>query len=282
MPRLAAGIKFVLLACVSTLLAGCSIFSLGSHLSSSLLEQRDPVLVREGAPAYLLMLDAMISADPDDVGLRTAAAKLYSLYGTALVADAPRSRLLTAQGRYYGESALCLENKKYCGLTHLPTETLEQCLPKIKLAEVPVFYAAAVSWLASIQANSDDWAALADLPKVESLLARLVVLDEQYEHGSLHAYLGILKTLRPAALGGDPEAGQRHFLRAVELSEGRDLGFKVAYAAGYARAVYDRPLHDQLLQDVLAADPVAPGLTLLNVLAQQQARQLMDSADDFF
>jgi hypothetical protein len=224
----------------------------------------------------------MISADPDDVELRTTAAKLYSFYGSAFVEEPARVRLLAERARQYGESALCLADKKYCGMMSLSAENLDLRLQEIRRDELPMFYAAAVSWLFSIKANSDDWSALADLPKIESLLERLLVIDEGYDLGGLHAYLGILKTLRPAALGGDPEAGKTHFQRAVVLSDGRNLGFKVDFAAGYARAVYDRPLHDALLQEVLEADPVVPGLTLLNVLAQQNARKLLSSADDYF
>lgn len=54
------------------------------------------------------------------------------------------------------------------------------------------------------------------------------------------------------------------------------------YARYYARTLYDRELHDQLLTKVLAADPVAPKLTLMNTLAQRDARELLDSADDHF
>jgi hypothetical protein len=41
-------------------------------------------------------------------------------------------------------------------------------------------------------------------------------------------------------------------------------------------------LHDQLLREVLEADPEQPGLTLFNTLAQDEARELLDSADDYF
>ena len=54
------------------------------------------------------------------------------------------------------------------------------------------------------------------------------------------------------------------------------------YAHTYARLMFDRPLHDRLLKEVMAADPAVPGYTLNNVLAQQQARQLLNSADDYF
>jgi hypothetical protein len=46
--------------------------------------------------------------------------------------------------------------------------------------------------------------------------------------------------------------------------------------------VFDRDLHDNLLKTVLAAPTEAPGLTLINTLAQQQAQQLLDSANDYF
>jgi hypothetical protein len=37
-----------------------------------------------------------------------------------------------------------------------------------------------------------------------------------------------------------------------------------------------------LLQDIIAADPHAPDLTLSNIMAQQQAKELLQSADDYF
>ena len=56
----------------------------------------------------------------------------------------------------------------------------------------------------------------------------------------------------------------------------------VDFARYYARTLYDRELHDQVLTEVLAADPVQPGYTLFNTLAQDEAQALLDSADDYF
>jgi len=36
-------------------------------------------------------------------------------------------------------------------------------------------------------------------------MERVVELDETYEHGSAHLYLGVMTTLLPPALGGKPE-----------------------------------------------------------------------------
>jgi hypothetical protein len=57
---------------------------------------------------------------------------------------------------------------------------------------------------------------------------------------------------------------------------------KVLYARQYARAKFDRELHDRLLQEVLKTKPNIPGYTLINTLAQKQARELLDNADDYF
>jgi len=57
---------------------------------------------------------------------------------------------------------------------------------------------------------------------------------------------------------------------------------KVIYARQYARLMYNRELHDRLLQEVLMADIDVPGYTLSNTLAQQQARELLASAEEYF
>lgn len=264
------------------LLPGCGVSRIGPALTSSLLDQPDPQLVADGAPSYLLVTDALIAADPDDAERLSQGALLYSFYGATFVADETRSRTLAARARGYAERALCEENELWCGLTRVPLDQFERRLGAIDADELPLLYSASVSWLYDIKSNSGDWAALADLPKVELLLSRLLAIDETYEHGSLHFYLGLLKTLRPQSLGGDPDGGRDHLLRAIEISAGRDLGFRVELAASYARLIYDRELHDKTLQEVLAADVEAPGLTLSNVLAKRRAAALLQSANDYF
>jgi hypothetical protein len=83
-------------------------------------------------------------------------------------------------------------------------------------------------------------------------------------------------------MGGKPELGREHFEKAVRLSGGDNLTAKVVYARQYARLVFNRELHDRLLNEVIMADPVAPDLTLMNMLAQQQAKQLLAEANDYF
>ncbi len=57
------------------------------------------------------------------------------------------------------------------------------------------------------------------------------------------------------------------------MSDGRNLMAKVLLAEDYARLVFDADLHDRLCREVIDADPVVPGLTLANTLAQEKARE---------
>lgn len=251
-------------------------------LSGAILNQDDPETVRDGAPAYLLLIDTLVEGNPDSVDMLRAAANLYAAYGSVFVEDEERAKRLTARAYRYGQRALCIQYDASCGWGELDFDGYRAALEELGDNDVPALYAYTVSWLAYTRAHSDDWVVLAELPKVEWTLERLYALDEAYEDGSIHVYLGVLNTLRPPALGGQPDVAREHFERAIELSEGKDLNAKVEYARGYARLVYDRELHDQLLNEVVEADPVAPGLTLFNTLAQREAVGLLDSADEYF
>src|SRR5690606_3072536 len=132
-----------------------------------------------------------------------------------------------------------------------------------------------------IQTNASDWASIADIPKVQSLVERVVALDPGYQQGEPYMYLGVLATLRPASLGGKPEEGKAMFEKALAMSGGRNQMVRVLYAERYARLVFDQALHDRLLGEAIAADPHAPGLTLVNVLAQRRAKALLASGKEY-
>jgi len=265
--------------CVPLLFAGCASLAtqrLAGNLSNAMLNQSDPETVRAGAPAYLLLLDSLIEDSPDDVQLLMAGARLYGAYGGGLVKDPQRAARLTARSRALARRALCADSTDLCQVLEQPFDDFKAAIGQAGEAHLPTIYTLATSWAGWIQAHSDDWNAVADLPRVDALLQRVIELQPDYDRGRAQLYLAVMRSQLPPALGGKPEQGKLHFELAIRYSEGRDLMAKVEYARRYARLVFDQPLHDRLLQEVLDASPDAPGLTLSNVLAQQQARQLLN------
>jgi hypothetical protein len=278
---LAAGLAVVGVAgCAS--LAQSAAGDFANNLSQAILNQDDPELVREGLPAYLLALDALAAKPDASPTVLGAAAQLYAAYAVVFVNDAARAAGLATRARNYGVRALCAADRDACGIDDLDFAAFEELVARLAPADADALLSYAVGALAYVRTHADDFEALADLPRIETALTRLLVIGGPKDAARVNTYLGVLTTLRPPALGGQPERGKAYFEKALELTQGRDLSVLVEYAQGYARLVYDRPLYDRLLNEALKADPRQPGYTLFNTLAQRQATELLASADDYF
>ena len=251
-------------------------------LTTAVLDHNDPETVRQGAPAYLLMVDALIAGDPDNTGLLIAGSQLYSSYTSAFVSETERAARLAERGRSYGWRALCRAEKLTCDSWSLPFEKFQSIINRVEEKDVPALFAAGAAWATWVQVNRADWIAVADKARVEAMMKRVTELDESYRDGAAYTYLGVLNSIIPAALGGKPEQGREDFERAIELADGRDLMTKVLLAKEYARMVFDRELHDRLLTEVIEADPNVPNLVLLNSMAQAEAKLLLAESDEYF
>ncbi len=250
-------------------------------LSAAILNQDDPVVIEQGLPAYLLIADGFIAQEPDSAGLLAGGAQLFALYGSRFEPDAEHAIVLTAKARRYGARALCLDHEPACAWDGLNYDDFVAELAQLRMRHAESLYAYAVSWLSHLEATGDI-TAIAELPWIQAAMERLLVLDETYDNGGVHTYLGILNSLRPPALGGLPDVAKSHFERSIELSGGLDLSAKVEYARRYARMVFDQELHDRLLQEVLVAPVTVPGRTLFNVLAKREAEVLLETSTEYF
>jgi tetratricopeptide (TPR) repeat protein len=264
--------------------AGCGgvITRTSEGLTRGILSHDDPQTVKAGMPAFLLVMDGLIEADPEDADRLAGGATLYTAYAATFVDDAARRKRLAARALGYAERSACAEAEALCGLR---TASFEQATATVAAfgeepADAKPLFTLAQSWLGWIKANSDDLAAIAELPRAQAALERVLALDP--DNADAHLYMGILFTALPEALGGKPEEGRKRFERAIELGQGADLAAKVQFAESYARLVFDRELHDRLLNEVVAAPAEAPGRTLQNVLAKERAQALLASATEYF
>lgn len=276
------------LCCLVLVGSGCASLlgsagaGVGRSLAAGVVNADDPALVASGLPAYLLLVDGLIEGDPDDADLLLSGARLYAAYAGSFVAEPERRTRLALKADTYARRAACARDRALCAALEGPFERFEQAVAAAGARQIELLHALAVTRAGLLQADPSDYARLADLPRVELLLARVHALDPAYDGASASMYLGVLNCLRPPSLGGRPEEGMRHFAEALARSGGRNQMARVLDAEYCARLVFDRARHDALLEAVIAADPVAPGLTLANTLARARARALLESGKDYF
>ncbi|MGD8471657.1 MAG: TRAP transporter TatT component family protein [Desulfobacteraceae bacterium] len=253
------------------------------EVSNSANKQSDLRVIREGMPAYLMLIDGMVEAVPDNARLLITAAQAYASFASAFVEDADTeyARTLYEKAKKYALQALELRGLKNPVLK--PFDAFEEALNRLGKDDVPYMFWTATCWGSWIRLNLGSMAAVAELPRVEALMKRVLVLDEQFYFGGPHLFMGIWFASRPKMAGGDLTRARHHFQKALKFSQGKFLMTQVYYADHYARKTFDKELFVSTLKNVVnaKADQI-PQLTLLNTVAQKKAKELLAEADDYF
>jgi hypothetical protein len=253
-------------------------------MTLSLESQTDLELLRDGAPAVLLMLDALITADPANKQFLMAGARAYASYAVIVFehGEEVRAARLSGKAKEYGVALL----NTFPELKDTYPESLidfRRGLAAFRKKDVAYLYwggQALATWIAYQNGSP---AAMIDLPKVEEIMSRVVELDETFYYGSAHIFLGSYFGARPKMFGGSPEKSKLHFERALEIGKRRFLLAQVLYAETYARILFDRDLFENLLREVVDY-PLdgAPELSSGNQLAKMMARKRLARIDEFF
>jgi hypothetical protein len=286
-PRYGRLAKAALLLALLVELNGCSMIigsateDFADNLKQTVLNHTDPDTVANALPTYLLMMETSATGDTENESLLFATANMYGAYIGLLPDDLIRKQRLSRKSLDFALQGSCLHNQSWCDLQKKSFDDLQALIAESDIDDIDRLYTVAASWAAWIQANKSDWNAIAQLAQVKLIIQRVLELDETYKQGSAHVYLAVMESLIPATLGGNPKLAQQHFQRAMQLAP-ENLMIDVLYAKHYARMAFERDLHDNLLNKVLEASVAAPDLTLINTLAQQQAQQLLNSANDYF
>ena len=278
----------LLIGVAALFLSGCATLmssaasGLTDSISTSILNQDDPETAKAALPTFMVLIDGFINDNPDDPDILASGATLYASYGAIFAEDEARASRLTTRARGYALKAMCNSYEPACGWPDANYDEFVATLDGIGEKRAELLYTYGFASLAYLRAHSSDWNSLAELPQIEALFHHYLNISGDTVNGAVYTYMGILLTLRPPALGGEPERAREYFEKAIVMTDGKDLGAKVEFARGYAKLLYERELHDRLLTEVMEADPYQDGYTLSNVLAQEQAAVLLEEADDYF
>ncbi|HUL00349.1 MAG TPA: TRAP transporter TatT component family protein, partial [Nitrospirota bacterium] len=213
-------------------------------------KQSDLNIIREGTPAYLMLLDGLIEAYPMNKDLLLAGSQAYSSYASSFFSDDEhdKTEALYRKAKLYGFRALS-DRADFGKVAGGELDGFTALLNRFNEQDVPGLFWTANAWAGWISAKQGDVEAMADLPMLEATMKRILELDETFYYGGPHLLMGAYLAAKPAILGGDLTKSKRHFDRAFALGSGRILMSRVLFAQYYARGVGNRDLFTATLQE---------------------------------
>ena len=261
----------------------------------------DPQLVGDAFPFTIKMYETLLSANPEHQGLLRTTGSLFIMYANAFVqgpaeqlprervaergAAMERARLLYLRGfdllyrglelKYPGfQSAFAAANQP---------DARPAILARLNRSDVPSLYWAAVGGISAFAVNPLDLTLSVRVPEFLALAERAYELEPDFNSGALDEFLLLFFALVPENMGGDRARAQAHFERALEKSGGLLARPYVSHARAISIPAQDYDTFKLHLEAALAIDPDAsPSNRLVNIIAQRQARHLLNSAAFYF
>jgi hypothetical protein len=245
---------------------------------------RDYETIRQAIPGNLILLRGLCQSEPGNLELRQVTAQMYFSYANGFVEDQDpkRAGLLYGEGLRLGREGLMRRSwfRRAEAAVPLPDSV---ALRKMDREDVPLLFWTLANWSGWISRNMTDPEAVAQLPRLEAYLQRVLELSPGYFLGMPHVLMGSIQTFRPRMLGGNPDEGKKHFDEAFRISGRKMLFFQVVYAQYYCRQTMDADGFDRTLKEVLdAPEDLLPEYQLFNEVAREKARHLQEIRDELF
>lgn len=296
----------ILWVTMATLGLGCNMARFTANQSAGMFKlagksldaESDLVLAREAAPGLIKTIDGMVVVSPENRTLLELSAQAYCSYSFGFLEDdlegieesdarfeplRKRTTNLYQRCENYAARLLRLSDEAFPDALHKDVETLRAAVAKLDEDDVPGLFWAGLALASQINLNRDDLTLVAELPKVEVLMKRVVALQPGFYNGGAHLTLGLLYAAQGKAMGGKPEEGKQHLDEAIKLTGGKFLLNKVMLAHIYAVTVQDKALYQHTLEEVLRTPAdVMPEQRLANEIAHKKAQRYLKKMDDLF
>jgi hypothetical protein len=305
-------LRHVFVAAVASFTAsGCSLQKMAIRQMTPMLpqgivafeEESDYEFARDALAGQLKFLETLYRNDPTNSRLCVLLAQGYSSYAFLFLEeeaqsleleDPDRSEQAAARARTFyrraRDYALAeLQRRKgwqeamAAGVGDEGLAALRTHLQAYGAKDVPLLFWAAYAWGSFVNLARDDIEAIADQPRADALMERVLDLDPGFYNAGPHLYFALAHAAKPETLGGRPEQSLKHFEEAVRLTDGKFLLADVFWARAYAVQVQNRKLYLAKLQGVLdAPGDLYPRQAMANVLAKRKAARYLKIVDEYF
>jgi predicted anti-sigma-YlaC factor YlaD len=294
--------QWVACLCLLAVVSGCSVKKMAirqvgnafAGTGTSFASDNDPDLIREALPFSLKLMESLLAEVPDHEPLLLATSSAYAQYAYAfLQMDADRledddfeqaqvlrkrAANLFVRARDYGLQGLEVEHPNFRDL--LQTDPVEAVL-KFSSESVPLMYWTAAAWAGAVNLSKENSHLISEIPQLEALMDRALVLDPSWEQGTIHSFMITYAMARQGGVEDPVIEAEKHFQKAIDYSRGQQAAPYVSYAEAVAVQEQDMKLFESLLNTALSIDPDEYlQYRLVNILMQKRARWLLDRKED--
>jgi hypothetical protein len=257
-------------------------------------------LAEQAIMGSLKQIEGLLEVSPDNPDLLLLASRSFATFAFGFIEERigiasrrydfqEKERLVSQAVDFYSRSrayALRLTDRYREGFSEVIDQDLDRLSEEMRhfgKKHVPALFWAAFSWGNIVNLRQDVPARLAELPKIDMIMQRVLKLDEKYYFGGPHLFYGVYYGGRPEMLGGEPEKAKYHFDRAIEVSRGKFLLTKFLLAKYYAVRIQDKSFYEQTLEEIISAPiDLLPEQGLANQLAKRNAARWIGFTDDIF
>lgn len=275
----------IISGCVTPGLIADNMIGTMQDMADTFFSEESPDHAFAAGPPLLKQLDGFIKSSPENRELLKFGAEMNCGFALTFLDEANPEWAwhLYSKGREYALRGLALSRRKLVEALRRKMEAeVRLRLAEVSADELPFLFWTGLCWAGMVN-SSKDVTLVAELPIIESIIARSIEIDEKYYFGAGHLFFGMLYAGRTEMLGGDLEKGRKSFERALEVTGGRFLLTKVMFAKTYAVNAQDSGLFVELLSEVIRHSSMSPPeMRLANAVARQQAKRLLDRIGDYF
>jgi hypothetical protein len=286
--------------------AGCSIRTMAIRETGAMMKdgvtavssEEDIELARIGMPGNLKTAEIMLTGDPENPDILYMLAQGYASYAFMMLedeidlADAAGDSARVSELKVRA-SALYARAQGYARRMFVPEviakfeagslDDVRAEVAKLKAEQAPALFWYTYSWAGRINLDQANPERIAELPRVEILIQRVVDLDPGYFHGLPLLTAGGVWAGRPPMFGGDLAKGRAFFEAGLKASDDKFLLGHFLLAKYYAVQSQDVALYCSELQTVLDAPAdLLPEQQLMNNVTRRWAARWIGRAASLF
>jgi predicted anti-sigma-YlaC factor YlaD len=156
-------------------------------------------------------------------------------------------------------------------------------LPQVTKEDSDLIYWDVAATLSAFALNPVDIDLNMKIRPLSALIKQVYKVNPDYNNGTLDDFFILFNASVPAYLGGDAASVPEYFKKAIEKSGGKMAGPYVSYADSVCIPAGDVAGFKENIEKALAINPNADRSNrLMNLLAQEKARWLLDNAHNLF